>query len=280
MSTKAATREIVPVAMAVAPNGARRTKADHPALPLTAAELARTAAGCLEAGAAMMHLHVRDAAGRHLLDAAAYRETLGSIVRLVGDRLVLQITSESVGRYTAAEQMAVVRAVRPEAVSLALRELAPDAAAEGEFAGFLAWLKREHVAPQMIVYSPEEAMRLAGLARRGLLPWENVPVLFVLGRYGAQLASPADLAPFLAPGMPAFRDWMVCAFGPEESGCAVAAARAGGSVRVGFENNLWRVPGELAADNAAQVRATAGLLRAAGATISDAAQLRARWASL
>ena len=267
-----------PVAIAVAPNGARRTRADHPALPLTAAELARTAAGCLEAGAAMMHLHVRDAAGRHLLDAAAYREALAAITQLVGDRLVLQITSEAASRYAAPAQMAVVRAVRPEAVSLALRELAPDAAAEGEFAEFLAWLKRERVAPQIIVYSPEEAIRLAELVRRGLVPWDNVPVLFVLGRYTGELAMPSVLAPFLAPGMPVFADWMVCAFGPEEAACAVAAAKAGGSVRVGFENNLWRAPGELAADNAAQVRATARLLREAGATLSNAAQLRVRWA--
>ena len=61
------------IAIAVAPNGGRKTKADHPALPLTPAELAATAAECLEAGAAMIHVHVRDANGRHLLDADAYR---------------------------------------------------------------------------------------------------------------------------------------------------------------------------------------------------------------
>ncbi len=270
----------VPVAIAVAPNGARRTKADHPALPLTAPDLARTAAECLDAGAAMIHLHVRDAAGRHLLDADAYRAALAAIKTLIDDRLVVQITSESVGQYSAEEQMAVVRAVRPEAVSLALRELAPTAESERRFAEFLAWLKRERVAPQIIVYSPEEAMRLADLAQRGIVPWTNVPVLFVLGRQGAPApACPADLEPFLAPRMPRFGDWMMCAFGLDEGACAVAAAKAGGSVRVGFENNLWRAAGELAADNAAQVHATARLLRAADVTLASAAQLRDRWAA-
>jgi uncharacterized protein (DUF849 family) len=269
----------VSVAIAVAPNGARRTKADHPALPLTAAELARTAAECLEAGAAMIHLHVRDAAGRHLLDAAAYRDALAAITSLVEDRLVLQITSESVGRYAAPEQMAVVREVRPEAVSLALRELAPDVASEPAFAGFLNWLKREHVAPQIIVYSPEEAVRLSNLVQRGVVPWDEVPVLFVLGRYGdPSAAAPADLDPFLAPHVPAFGDWMMCAFGPDEAACALAAARAGGSVRVGFENNLWRAPSQLAIDNAAQVCATARLLGDAGLRLATASQLRERWA--
>lgn len=279
MRTTAAARSSGPLTLAVAPNGARRTKADHPALPLTAAELARTAAECLDAGAAMIHLHVRDAAGRHLLDAAAYREALAAITRLVGDRMVLQITSEAAGQYSPVEQMAVVRAVRPEAVSLALRELAPDAASEAALAEFLVWLKREHVAPQIIVYAPDEAMRLADLSRRGVVPWDDVPVLFVLGSYGVSSTTrPADLDPFVAPAMPKFGEWMMCAFGPDEAACALAAARAGGSVRVGFENNLWRAPGELAADNAAQVRATAQLLREAGVTLATAAQLRERWA--
>src|SRR5688572_33343529 len=119
-----------PVAIAVAPNGGRRTQADHPALPLTPAELARVAAECLDVGAAMIHTHVRDRDGGHLLDAEAYRAAISAIRAEVGDDLVLQITSESLGRYRAEEQMAVVRETRPEAVSLALRELSPDAAAE------------------------------------------------------------------------------------------------------------------------------------------------------
>ena len=119
-----------PLILANAPNGATRTKADHPALPMSAAELARTAAEIAEAGAALIYVHVRDGEGRHLLDADAYRAATQAIRAEVGDRLVVQITSEAAGRYVAPEQMAVVRAVRPEAVSLALREIVADAASE------------------------------------------------------------------------------------------------------------------------------------------------------
>src|SRR5690606_5371633 len=70
------------------------------ALPVTPAELARTAA-CLDSGAAMVHLHVLDRDGRHLLDADAYREALAAIRADVADRLLVQITSESFGIYTA-----------------------------------------------------------------------------------------------------------------------------------------------------------------------------------
>ena len=148
------------VMLAVAPNGGRKTKADHPDLPLTADELARTAAECLERGASMIHLHVRDAEGRHCLDPEAYRATIARICQEVGDRLVLQITSESLGRYSPAEQRAAVLETNPEAVSLALRELAPDAADEKDFCVFLGKLKQMRVWPQIILYTPAEAERL------------------------------------------------------------------------------------------------------------------------
>jgi 3-keto-5-aminohexanoate cleavage enzyme len=89
--------------MAVAPNGGRKTKVDHPALPTSADELARTAAECLERGASMIHLHVRDRDGGPVLDAEAYRLVMARICQTVGDRIVLQITSEAIGRcYTPA----------------------------------------------------------------------------------------------------------------------------------------------------------------------------------
>ena len=44
----------------VAPNGARKVKKDHPAVPLTISETVATAKSCYEAGAGAIHLHVRD----------------------------------------------------------------------------------------------------------------------------------------------------------------------------------------------------------------------------
>jgi 3-keto-5-aminohexanoate cleavage enzyme len=271
-------RETSLVAIAVAPNGGRRTKADHPALPMSTAELGRTAVECMDAGACMIHVHVRRVGGTHLLDAEAYLEAMSEIRRLVGERLVIQITSESLGIYTPAQQMAVVRAVRPEAVSLALRELAPDEAAEPDFAAFLAWLRRERVVPQIILYAPEEAVRLADMRRRGLVPFEEVPVLYVLGRYTVgQTSRPSDLLPFLAPGTPSFADWMACAFGRRETACVTAAALLGGHVRVGFENNLDLPDGTRARSNAEIVDRTALALRASGCGLADAEALRQNW---
>lgn len=267
-----------PVLLAVAPNGARRRKADHPALPITPDELAITAAACLEAGAAMIHLHVRDAAGAHRLDAALYREAIGVARAAVGDRMIVQITTEAVGRYLPDEQMAVVEAVRPEAVSLALRELCPDASHEKVFAAFLGFLDHERIAAQFILYDAADVARLADLVDRGVVPDAAPPVLYVLGRYAASgRSAPADLLPFLSAAAGRFPDFMVCAFGPDEAACGVAAALLGGDVRVGFENNLYRPDGTIALDNAALVAAVAGPLRSLGRRTATADAVRAGW---
>lgn len=266
------------VAVTVAPNGGRRTKADHEALPMTATELAATASACADAGAAMIHVHVRDGQGRHLLDADAYRQAIAAIRAAVGDRLVVQITSESLGIYSPGKQIEVIRQTRPQAVSLALREIVPDKAAETTFGDLMRWLHAERIAPQIILYSPDEAVRLVGFRSRGLLFADDVPVLFVLGRYTpGQVSSPSDLLPFLSSDMPKFGDWSVCAFGRHEAACVVAAALLGGHVRVGFENNLLLPDGALAASNADLVLQVVRTLDGCGLATASAADLVRRW---
>jgi len=265
-----------PVSIMVAPNGARRTKQDHPALPMTAAEIARCAAACHEAGAVMIHVHVRDAQGRHVLDTGLYCEAIAAIRREVGEGLVIQATTEAVGRYTPAEQMALVRNLRPEAVSMAVRELIPDAGAEQETASFLAWMSREPIAPQFILYSAEDLARFDDLRRRGVVPDAFTDVLYVLGRYTRdQQSSPRDLVPFVAADGARY-PWTVCAFGYREHACAVTAAAMGGHIRVGFENNLHLKDGTLAPDNAALVADVAAAVRALGRPLADANAIRRR----
>ena len=271
---------MLPVAIAVAPNGGRKVKADHPAVPLTPVELAVTAAHCLEAGAAMIHAHVSKADGSHLLDAGAYLDAIAAIRSTVGDKLVIQITSEALGKYTPAEQRAVVQAVKPEAVSLALRELVPDANEEKSFSDLLGWMKRESVVPQIILYDVSDAVRLAELQTRGLIPFECLPVLYVLGRYTAgQTSSPADLLPFLAPDVPTFAHWSLCAFGAKETACVTAGALLGGHIRVGFENNELLPDGSRAKGNQDLVAAARGAIEALGLKAATADELRAATAN-
>ena len=112
-------------AIMIAPNGARKGKADHPALPVTIAETVKTALACQEAGADGIHAHVRDAKGKHILDAGLYSELLDELTKQTPD-LYAQITTEAVGQYSPAEQRAVVEAVEPTAVSISVKEMLSD----------------------------------------------------------------------------------------------------------------------------------------------------------
>lgn len=264
-----------PLILAVAPTGARKTKADHPAVPITADECGRAAAACREAGAAMIHLHVRDAEGGHSLDPGLYRDAIAAVRHETGDGMIVQMTTEAVGIYRPEQQMAAVRAVRPEAVSMAIRELCPDDAAVGDFGTFLSWLKAERIGPQFILYSPEDCERFAALHRRGVVPYDRPFVLYVLGRYAkGQKSAPADLLPFLRADGDVPLDWSVCAFGPRESACALTAAALGGHARVGFENNLHLADGSVAPDNAALVRQIAEGAALLGRDLADASRAR------
>lgn len=263
-----------PVVICVAPNGARRTHRDHPALPMGPHELARDALACADAGASVLHLHVRDDAGAHSLDAAHYRQAIEAIQAAVGERLLLQVTTEAVGRYTLAQQMALLAELRPRAASFALRELAPSAADDAAAARHLAHLHAAGVALQYILYSAEDAQRFAGWCAHGWVAEAAPNVLFVLGRYTlGQRSEPRDLLPFLAGGPPAWT-WSVCAFGPTEAQCMAGAVGLGGHVRVGFENNLWHRDGSTVRDNAELVANAAALARAAGRPVADAPQAR------
>lgn len=263
-----------PLILTVAPNGAYKTKRDHPGVPLTAQEIAATAKACLDAGAAMLHLHVRDSEGRHLLDAHAYREATAAVRKAVGERLVIQITTEAAKRYAPEQQMAVAREVKPEAVSVALREIIPDAEAETRGAEFFAWLHQEKIMPQIILYSPEDLRRYLELRERGVLPQGKDFLLFVLGRYSAgQTSEPADLLPFLA-AHDGTTPWSLCAFGPKENACVLSAAALGGHARVGFENNLLLPGGETAPDNAALVRLAVRGAALIGRPLADADAVR------
>lgn len=265
-----------PCVIMVAPNGARRQKSDHPATPISAAELAADARACAEAGATAIHIHARDAHGAHTLDPALCRTYLDAVQQASCGRLVVQLSTEASGRYSPTEQMRLVRELRPDAVSLALRELTGEAREPtAEVRGFLEWLVVEAISPQFILYSPDEVARFHQWRERGLIPQAEPFVLFVLGRSraGDEGEEPRALLSFLRhhdPDCP----WAVCAFGRAETASLLLAAALGGHVRVGFENSLWYGNGALAPDNAAKVEALVAGLRLMGRKIASHAETR------
>jgi uncharacterized protein (DUF849 family) len=266
-----------PLLIMVAPTGARRTVADHPALPITADAIVETAAACFEAGAAAIHAHVRDARGKHLIDAAAYRDLIARI-EARAPSMVVQVTTETAEIYSPSDQMSVLAELRPRFASVAVRELF--CAEEATAAAALRSAHRDGVALQYILYDERDLARFHELAGRAVLPGARRRILLALGRYSAaQESTPAMFADLHEAMRRLELDrttvWSVCAFGRGETACLEAAMAAGGHVRVGFENSLFNRDGRIAANNQERVREIAELAAAMGRPLARGAEAAA-----
>lgn len=257
-------QDLRPVLISVAPNGPRRGKQDHEGLPLTAAETGRVAAACREAGAGMIHLHVRDGSGAHSLSPQRIREAQREVRHLAGSSLVVQVAAESEGVYDLAQQMASLRSLDMAAASFRLAEFFPGEVVQASVAEFFAWLVARGVACQFELDSPSQVEPLKQLVLRGHLALPQPHALFVLGRPGqGGDADPAELAAFLAHWPKAW-PWSVCAYGRTELLLARRAIELGGHVRVGFEYALVDGDGQLLASNEQRVAQVAAIAAECG----------------
>jgi uncharacterized protein (DUF849 family) len=238
----------------VAPNGARKTKSDHPALPITIGEIVSEASQCFNAGADGLHAHVRDGEHKHVLDARLYRELISQMREMVPDMLV-QITTEAVGMYSPEQQRKLVFDVLPEAVSVSIAEMTSDSDTAACKRFYFEAYERE-IAIQHIIYTPNELEQFFAMERSGIIPMAAHQFLFVLGRYASdQESNPAELDGFVNAlrKYKASSDWAACAFGTKETACLEKAFMLGGKARVGFENSFWNADGSRAGNNAERV---------------------------
>ncbi|MBX2824903.1 MAG: 3-keto-5-aminohexanoate cleavage protein [Gammaproteobacteria bacterium] len=264
----------------LAPNGARLTTDDHPAIPVTEADTVKAVVEGVEAGACAVHLHVRDEHQGHLLDVARYRSAIAKLKVELGQDFPIQVTTEAVGIYTQPEQIAMMRELKPEFASVALAEIAGSEELLSSAEQFYHWADQERVGLQHILYSPEDLTRFLDLKTRGVIPAEQWSVIFVLGRYTKdQQSDPAVLQEFLtvvdAAEVRQSMCWMICAFGSEETNCLTMAAAAGGHNRIGFENNRQHADGSIAANNTERVTALVTALAEQGRVPCDRSAMRA-----
>lgn len=239
-----------PCILMCAPNGARRTKSDHPSIPLSYEEIAICSEEIASAGASILHLHVRDDTARHSLAPERYKRAIAAIKHRIGDKLLIQITTESVGMYTREEQIATVKAVKPEAVSIALREICPTDSEIPSTTDFFSWMASEKIFPQIILYDEHDIVRFEKVRLMGNFHTATPFVLLVVGQYGAEhTPNTTDLLLLEKHFTNVPYEWAVCAFGKNEHKACEKSAYLGGHVRVGFENNLYDPDGNLVKNN-------------------------------
>ena len=240
----------------VAPNGARKVKKDHPAVPLTISETVETAKSCYKAGAGAIHLHVRDKEGQHVLDAGLYKEALNELEHQV-PKMHIQVTTEAIGKYSSADMRKLAYDVTPPGVSIGTSELIPSRKPEKEDIKFYKYLTESGTKIQHILYNPEDIDLLIELLNKAEIEINMSWCLFVIGHYSGKISYPEKI-PLFIKKMEKRKinlDWAVCAFAKEEMSCLEKAINLGGKIRVGFENSLLMPNGEVAPSNHAKIDA-------------------------
>lgn len=234
----------------LAPNGARRSKDNHPNLPISLDEILLETQACAAAGAQALHLHIRDDAGRHTLDPGRYRETLSGIERVLPG-FPVQVTTESAGLFEVSDQLACLNALEPKAASISVREIARDLTLAPKIYDQCAGAGT-HV--QHILYDLRDWNLFKAWQQDGTIHPSQNDVLLVIGTYAPPRNATPDNLDALAPIFDQAQGRiMVCAFGPFEHQVLCGAAAMGADLRIGFENNIHEHQGALASSNAAQV---------------------------
>ena len=186
-----------------------------------------------------------------------YIATIDALQTTVGDRLIIQITSESAQKYSPAEQIRCIKTVNPQSVSIALREIIPTPGDAKAAQALFDWCAEEQIRIQYILYNETELLSYLDYVAMGLIPAAPHFLLFVLGRYQPNQRSRAqDLSLFTQYLADVTVPWMVCAFGATEQTRLLEAAAKGGHMRQGFENNLLTTTGKTAKDNTQQLLGT------------------------
>ena len=244
----------------VAPNGARRTTSDHPAIPVTIDQIVRTAKACDAAGAGAMHFHVRDAGQQHVLDAGLYKEALAELETAV-PHMHLQITTECIGKYSPEDMRTLAYNVIPPGISIGIIEMIPDGQPTVEDIRLYKTLYEAGTRIQHICYFPEHLDIVRQIMDKANLPEDDIWCLFTIGHYSGRVSRPEMINTFLdkLDQLNLSSDWAICAFAEQEQICLEQAVSRGGKVRVGFENSLFMPDGSIAEDNAARVAAARAL---------------------
>ncbi|WP_237214455.1 BKACE family enzyme [Falsiroseomonas oryziterrae] len=266
----------IPCIIAVAITGSVPRKKDNPALPVTVAEQIESTHAAYEAGASLVHVHVRNDDETPSSDPAKFAAFQEGIRRHCPDIIVQFSTG---GRGRALEARGAMLHLKPDMASLATGSVNfPTIVYENppDFVRSLATTMRDlGVKPEIEVFDLAMLTNTRMLVEEGLiLPPPHVQFVF-----GVKHALPPreDILDFelslmreILPGA----TWTAAGIGRDQFTVARWALARGGHVRAGLEDNIRLDRHTLAPSNAALVRRTAELAAEAGRPVADAATAR------
>jgi uncharacterized protein (DUF849 family) len=267
-----------PCILCVAITGSLPTKADNPAVPITIAEQIESTHEAFEAGATIVHCHVRDDEGRPTADPERFARLKEGIERHCPGMIVQLSTG---GRSGAGQARGGMLPLRPDMASLAVGSNNFPTRVYENPPELVDWLAAEmqkyDVVPEIEAFDLSHIFKAREMWDKGQLK-RRPYVQFVMG---VKNAMPADRWVFdfyVATVKRLFgvdAPWCAAGIGPHQIVLNEWAIAAGGHARTGLEDNVRLDRTTLAPSNAALVRRAADLCARYGRPVATVAEARA-----
>lgn len=255
--------------------GAEVTKEQNPAVPYTVEEIVREAKSAVDAGAAIVHLHVREDDGTPTQSKARFKECMDAIYKECPDVIIIPSTGGAVGM-TAEERLQPTE-LFPEMATLDCGTCNfGDDVFENTMPTMRAFGKRmleNNIKPEYECFEMGHLDTILTMARKGQVSGAPMQFNFVLGVPGCTPATVQNLA-WLVNNIPAGSTWTATGIGRYAFQLAAPAIVMGGHVRVGFEDNLYLERGVLAKSNGELVAKVVRLAKELGREVATSAEAR------
>lgn len=225
--------------------GSLPTKEQTPYVPITAEEIAQDAKACYQAGAAVVHVHARDAQGNNTHDFEVFK-AINQRIKEVCPEIIVQISTG--GRAGLGyESRSKGLALNPESASLTTGSVNfPTSVYENspELVYKLAKdMYERNILPELEIFDTSMIAPAIELYEKGLL---KAPMYFnfVMGMKNIQPANIGQLSLLLSM-LPKDCNWNISGVGKNQIWTTYMGIALGGNVRVGLEDNIYLSKGKL-----------------------------------
>lgn len=250
-----------PAIITVAITGSLPTKSQNPGVPIDPLEQIESTQAAFEAGASLVHIHVRDAEGRPSSDIGRFAAVQEGIKKHC-PAMIIQFSTGGRGR--AANERGLPVTLKPDMASLATGSVnfpTDIYANPPQLVEDLASMMRDHqVKPEIEIFDLAMLYNAIGLMERGLIA-RPLHVQFVMGIPNALPAREAVLDFMISELRALLPDasWTAAGIGRFQLQLNHWALARGGHVRTGLEDNIYFSKGRLAKSNAELVARVAAL---------------------
>ncbi|MGA3246607.1 MAG: 3-keto-5-aminohexanoate cleavage protein [Paraburkholderia sp.] len=265
----------------------------HPGLPITPQQIANSALQAAQAGAAIVHIHVRDPqTGRPSMETGLYRQVI-ELIRAVDPELIINLTTGPGGRFIPSDddpkvaapgttllppekRVEHIAALKPDICSLDLNTMNSGGDVvintPKNVRRMASVIREAGVKPELEIFDSGDLHLALDLIKEGVLDGPGLWT-FVMGvKYGFA-ATPETLL-YARNFLPQGAAWSAFGIGRWEFPIVAQAWLAGGHVRVGLEDNIYIAKGVLAETNAVLVARARDIVLSLGGEIATAREAR------